>query len=255
MQLMKSASTAALAMAFVTSSALAATTSATLPMRATVLTSATASGCSNNPGPFISLEGSITLGSIDAQLRFSNNRRGTHERTEDITTSVSLLSADPIRFAKQPPEGGVGGNPYVYLQFQDCSTGEAIGDAVRLGRCVQGLSMASVDIPVEALTNATITGGSCENSPGPFISLNGEISLSGICATLIFTNNARFTHVHEEDVTVGLNLVPEGQSIVFAKQPPQGGVGGNPYIFLQFLVDGAPVGGEIYLGRCVQLNN
>ena len=42
-----------------------------------------------------------------------------------------------------------------------------------------------------------------------------------------------------------------GESITFAKQPPRGGVGGNPHIFFQFLDgNGDPYGGEIYLGRC-----
>lgn len=232
----------------------AGTATASFPIQATVTTTATATECSNSPGPFITLDGTISLGDVEARLRFSNNLRGTHQRSEDVVTTVSLLTGGDIRFAKQPSEGGVGGNPYVYLQFSDCSTGDPVGPAVRLGRCVQGLSMVSTDVLVEALANLTVASNSCENSPGPFISLQGELSLSGACATLIFTNNARFTHVHEEDVTVGVTLIPEGQSIVFAKQPPEGGVGGNPHIFVQFLSGGEPVGNEIYLGRCNQLD-
>ena len=245
----------ATATALAAGSAMAAgTASASFPMRATVTTTATASECSNNPGPFISLDGTITLGSIDARLRFSNNLRGTHEHAEDIVTTVSLTAGEPIRFAKQPPEGGVGGNPYIYLQFNDCATGQPTGTAIKLGRCVQGLSIASADILVQALVNATVTSGSCDNAPGPYITLNGELSLGGACATLIFTNNAKFTHVSVEDVTVGVTLIPAGQRISFAKQPPEGGVGGNPHIYLQFFSGGAPIGSEIYLGRCVQLN-
>ena len=226
-----------------------------VPMTASITTTATADGCSNNPGPFISLEGTISLGGLNGQLRFSNNLRGTHERTEDVLVDVQLVSTDPIRFAKQPPEGGVGGNPYIYLQLNDCSTGEALGSAIKLGRCVQGLSITSVDTLLTAAGELSLTSGSCDNNPGPFITLEGELSLGGICGTLIFTNNARFTHVAEADVTVELQILPEGQSIRFAKQPPQGGVGGNPLIFLQLETgSGAPIGGEIALGRCNQMD-
>jgi hypothetical protein len=233
----------------------AVTASSNAPMHVGVKIAPSASQCSNNPGPFISLDGTITLGGLDARLRFSNNLKGTHQHAEDIVTSVELVSDEPIHFAKQPPEGGVGGNPYIWLVFKDCGSG-AEGQSFFLGRCVQGLAPVSADLLVNALANMTITSGDCENAPGPYIRLDGQLSLGGVCATLVFTNNARFTHVHAEDVSVDITLIPAGESIQFAKQPPEGGVGGNPHIFLQF-TDGAgtPIGSEIYLGRCVQLGS
>jgi len=90
---------------------------------------------------------------------------------------------------------------------------------------------------------------------GPNITLEGGLTLGGLAGTLVFTNNNNaFTHVHEEDVTVELELIPEGETIVFPKQPPEGGAGGNPHVFLQFQ-DGAgnPLGDEFYLGRCNKL--
>jgi hypothetical protein len=225
------------------------------PMRATVTAQASAEGCENNPGPFIRLDGTITLGGLDAVLRFTNNARGTHEHQEDITTTVELVSDAPIVFAKQPSRGGVGGNPHVWLQLTDCASDSSLGNALYLGRCVQGLSMVSLDTLVDALASVGVTTGNCSGAGGPNITLSGELSIGGICATLIFTNNAEFTHVHEEDVTVQVTLIPEGQKIVFAKQPPLGGVGGNPYIFLQFLSgDGTAIGQEFYLGRCNKLD-
>ena len=44
------------------------------------------------------------------------------------------------------------------------------------------------------------------------------------------------------------------QSIQFPKQPPLGGVGGNPRIYFQLLDgSGSPLSGAYYLGKCVQL--
>jgi hypothetical protein len=214
----------------------------------------TVEGCRNNPGPYISLTGDISLGGLDARLRFSNNLKGTHQRNEDVTTTISLMSDEPIHFAKQPSRGGVGGNPHIWLLLTD-PDGASLADAIYLGRCVQGFTDEAVDVILPALAEAEVTGGGCSGKGGPDINLEGGLTLGGLDGTLVFTNNNNhFTHVHEEDVTVGLTLIPEGETIVFPKAPPQGGVGGNPHIFLQFLDgDGNPIGDEYYLGRCNKL--
>jgi hypothetical protein len=218
------------------------------------MSTAAAGECSNHPGPYISLDGDITLGSLSAVLRFSNNLKGTHVHEEDVTTSIQLLSEEPIHFAKQPSNGGVGGNPHVWLLLHH-GDGTVIGDPIYLGRCVQGFMDVNLDLLIPALAEAEVISGGCSGRGGPQITLEGGLTLGGLDGTLVFTNNNNaFTHVHAEDVTVGLSLIPEGETITFPKQPPQGGAGGNPHIFLQF-VDGSgnPIGDEFYLGRCSRL--
>lgn len=195
------------------------------------------------------------LGGIDARLIFRNNAKGTHEREEETTVDVVLIpEGETIQFAKQPPLGGVGGNPWIYVQFFD-SSGNALSDEVLLGRCVQGLSTMDIDFSLLTQADAEVSAGSCRNHLGPVITLSGELALEGIEAVLTFRNNAKGTHEHEEEVQVSVVILPAGETISFAKQPPLGGVGGNPHIFLQF-VDGSgqPLGDEFYLGRCVQLS-
>src|SRR5262245_61241262 len=96
------------------------------------------SSLSNHPGPYITMEGELTLGAIDAVLIFRNNEKGTHEREEDITVRCSLSSEQVIRFNKQPPLGGVGGNPFIFLQLFD-DRGDQLTEKVLIGRVVQGL--------------------------------------------------------------------------------------------------------------------
>lgn len=132
---------------------------------------------------------------------------------------------------------------------------EAISNEVLLGRCVQGLDTTTVGLPLPVGASVDVSAGSCTNNPGPFITLGGELTLGGINARLIFRNNVKGTHTRTEDIVADVVILPVGESITFAKQPPQGGVGGNPRIPLQFLDgSGNPLGGEIFLGRCVQLN-
>ena len=228
----------------------------TLPIAAHLDASASADGCENNPGPFITLNGEILLGGVNGRLIFRNNVIGTHERSDDVTVDIGVLSdAQVIQFAKQPPEGGVGGNPWIWIEFFD-SAWKSISSPVLLGRCVQGLTTTNLDFGLLSRADVQVTSsGDCDNSPGPQISLNGALTLTGVNARIYFTNNARGTHLHEESTQVDIVILPAGKSITFAKQPPRGGVGGNPRIYFQFTnPSGAALSGEFYLGRCVQMN-
>src|SRR5262249_40361192 len=103
-----------------------------------------------------------------------------------------------------------------------------------------------------ASVNISATPSGCENHPGPFITLNGEMKLSGIGARIILSNNARGTHTAGADVSADVVLIPAGESIQIAKQPSRGGVGGNPWIYLQFVDgQGGSLGQPQLLGRCV----
>jgi len=232
------------------------TVSATVPMATEVHTDVTTGGCDNSPGPYITLTGEISLGGLGVTLIFRNNFKGTHEHTESTTASIVVLPAgETIQFAKQPPLGGVGGNPFIWIQFTD-ENGNPTSGEIFLGRCVQGFTSADASFFIDALATATIESGSCSNNPGPFITLSGEISLSGINADLIFRNNDNPVggpHQHTESTVVSVVILPAGETIQFAKQPPLGGVGGNPHIWLVFTDEnGNFLSDEIYLGRCVQ---
>jgi len=227
---------------------------ARLPIAGHLDASASAEGCTNNPGPYITLTGELTLGGLNGRLIFRNNVRGTHERIEEATVDIVVLEqGEVIRFAKQPSRGGVGGNPYIWIQFYD-GDWNAISSPTLLGRCVQGLSTTSLDFGLLSNADVKVISGDCDNSGGPNITLSGELRLGGINAKLIFSNNARWTHVRAEDTEVDIVILPAGKSITFAKQPSRGGVGGNPRIYFQFAdPKGRALSNEFYLGRCVQL--
>jgi len=227
---------------------------ATLPIATHVQAQATADGCENNPGPYITLTGEVRMGGINGRLIFRNNEQGTHERSDNVTVDVVILNeGEAIRFAKQPPEGGVGGNPYIWIQFYDGGW-KALSAPTLLGRCVQGLKATSLDFGMLTKAQVRVTTGNCDNSGGPDVTLAGELRLGGINAKLIFTNNERGTHQRDEKTEVSIVILDAGQSITFAKQPPEGGVGGNPHIYFQFTDgQGEPLSDEFYLGRCVQL--
>ena len=208
-------------------------------------------GCQNSPGPQITLGGDIHLGALKARVIFSNNAKGTHTAVVVAQYDVTLMpEGTAITLPKQPVLGGVGGNPYIYLQFND-GKGSDLSEEMFLGRCVQGLHVTT-ELLTEALARATVHAEGCTNHKGPYITLGGDIVLSGLNARLIFRNNVKGTHTAEDARDVSLIL--DGSSITLPKQPVKGGVGGNPLISLQFLDDqDQPIGDPVLLGRCVQL--
>lgn len=106
------------------------------------------------------------------------------------------------------------------------------------------------EMPIKVVLNVNETG--CDNSPGPFITVEGEIALGGLQAQLIFQNNVKGTHRTVQTVGATAVLLPAGGTITIPKQPVLGGVGGNPWIYLQFFNDDGNLTPEILLGRCVQ---
>ena len=65
---------------------------AKLKIPGTARVSALAEGCNNNPGPWITLEGELSLGGLNGRLIFRNNAKGTHERDEDVTVDIVQLN-------------------------------------------------------------------------------------------------------------------------------------------------------------------
>ncbi len=208
-------------------------------------------GCNNSPGPQITLGGEIKMGGVKARVILSNNLKGTHTTVVVDQFDVDLLiDGGSIVLPKQPVLGGVGGNPYIYLQFHD-GKGNNLDDEIFLGRCVQGLGVTA-DLLNQVLTLLNVHADGCSNHPGPYITLDGNIVLSGLHARFIFRNNVKGIHT-AQDVR-DLTLIVEGSKITIPKQPSQGGSGGNPLISIQFLrSNGEVITQPVLLGRCVQL--
>ena len=110
--------------------------------------------------------------------------------------------------------------------------------------CLSGTVSAAVNVqadlpqPASLFVNSDIDG--CDNSKGPYITMSGEMTLGGINGRLIFRNNTKGTHEFGVDTAADVVLLNEGEQIQFAKQPSQGGVGGNPWIYAQFFLSEVP---------------
>src|SRR5437867_8336065 len=138
----------------------------------TIQASALATDCTNNPGPYITLSGTVTMAQVGVQFTFQNNVKGTHTYTATSTQTVTVIPAgSSIQIPKQPVLGGVGGNPYIYLQFVD-NNGNPLTGEYFLGRCVQGLSDTSASFAIPSTITADVSALDCSNKAST-ISLTG----------------------------------------------------------------------------------
>jgi len=252
------ANISALPTAAVTASPLSVTADVMIP--ASVRTNAEMSGCSNSPGPYITLSGEFALGGLGSRLIFRNNAKGTHTYTDESHSDVTVVpNGSAVTIPKQPSLGGVGGNPFIWIQFTDDKDSPISGE-IYLGRCVQGFTAhPAFDFSVLARAFASFEAAGCYNNPGPTITLSGDLLVRpGLNVRLIFRNNDNPVggpHEFDDAKVVRVTLVPPGHDVQFPKQPVLGGVGGNPWIWFQFLSGtGVTLTDEYALGRCVQLN-
>ena len=214
------------------------------------------SDCSNSPGPQITLSGTVSLGGLNVDLIFRNNVKGTHTYVaESRAEVVAVPEGGSLVIPKQPPLGGVGGNPFIWIQFLD-GDGNALGEEIFLGRCVQGSTKVDSDLGALASAIVDFEALDCSNNPGPWITVEGATSFpKGVNAQLIFRNNDNpVGGPHEAIRSAYVSIIPAGLTFSFPKQPVLGGVGGNPLIYTRLeLGDGTALGKEVLLGRCVQL--
>jgi hypothetical protein len=228
----------------------------TFAMPVQVQASVFLSDCQNSPGPQITLEGTSKLGGLNVDLIFRNNVKGTH--TAIVQNSVEVVAIAPggtLEIPKQPVLGGVGGNPFIWIQLLD-SDGNELSGEIFLGRCVQGSFKVDATLPAEVVALANIGALDCSNNQGPYITVDGAASFGkGMNAQFIFRNNDNpVGGPHEAVRSASVVIIPAGQTLVLPKQPVLGGVGGNPLISVLFEQgDGTAIGKEVSLGRCVQL--
>ena len=197
------------------------------------------SGCTNHPGPYIKLGGTFRIGGLDVVLKLDNNvnKPGQHElQTDPVASSLVVSSLTKTTFAKQPPLGGVTGNPAIYVQLLNGST--PVTDPVYVGRC-QGGSKKHINASFSSPSLLQLIASSldCNNGGGNQITFGGDWNgTTGISALITLKGgNGKFT-----DQTVGtVKAELTGAIGPFSKKGSDpNGVTGNPWVSLAPVVDG-----------------
>ncbi|TLZ74181.1 MAG: hypothetical protein E6K08_10420, partial [Methanobacteriota archaeon] len=89
-----------------------------------------------------------------------------------------------------------------------------------------GVQSVSANVPMPVSVHIDAESSSCENSPGPTVTLSGILAVAGLGVQTIFQNNVKGTHMHTEETMATAVLIPAGESLSIPKQPVLGGTGG-----------------------------
>lgn len=225
--------------------------SLSLPVHATA--TAQLSGCNSRDGVTVALNGQIALPSLGARLTFYNNEKGTHDAVVEAQGQASIIpTGATMTIPSQTAQSGVSGQPSVSLQLVE-GGGRPLTSEVELGACGGSLQSLSGDFTLPATVRATVT--SCQNNAGAAVALSGALTIeAAVDARLTLRGDTTGASSSATSGTLQILVVPDEGTVQFAKQPVQGGAGGNPWIYLQFLdATGAPFGQEFLIGRCAQL--
>jgi hypothetical protein len=235
-----------------------------------VTTQVDKSSSCDNTGPHITFKNFLLIGDHWLQFTFQN-AGGNHVANAYAQAVLDLSQAgnngNPF-IPKQPPLGGVGGNPFIY--FADMN-----GVMHYLGRCVQDFG-SGYDNPNSRWTANGSTSGwadftvstfGCSNKGGSSLSFDGTNGEGGASGKLVLTNSFLGDgmpypqHVNNSiAASVDLQFAPPWTGGI-PKQPPLGGAGGNPEIFAAtgnyspWVNDGTYPDPGLFLGKCNQLGS
>jgi hypothetical protein len=237
---------------------LAATTAASpevqqsfsLPVHATG--TAQLSGCNTADGVSVALNGQLALPSLGARLTFYNNEKGTHGAAVEARGEASVIPAGAtMTIPSQSAQSSVSGQPSVSVQLVD-GGGRPLTRETDLGTCRGSLAPLRGDFTLPATIRATVT--SCQNNAGASLALSGALTIdAAVTARVTLREDRPGGSSSATTGTLQFQVVPDQETIQFAKQPVNGGAAGNPWIYLQFLdATGAPFGQEFLIGRCAQ---
>jgi hypothetical protein len=263
--------TLAVVLGFATSARSATDIAADIRMPTRVSATVSASGCNNRGGPRITLSGQIQVGNLTGDVIFKNNEKGTHKQVvSNVITGVVVDFGAGFQIPKQPSRQadylgapcsgvGVGGNPYIWIFLEDAD-GNAT-DPILVGRCVQGLTVnTDFSLLLRGRARGSVDSSGCQNSPGPYIRLTGDLTLSGLRGRVVLTQNPNAPAPHTAVCAATFDIIFEGTAFTICKSPSLNqqacefgpGAGGNPIISVILRSD-ADSSGEIELGRCNQL--
>jgi hypothetical protein len=204
--------------------------------------------CSIENGNYVVTDGALDLGDVTVQFEFRNNEAGTHSASQTATIDLGEIRlTDGLRASAIE-----GDDAYVWMQLLDAQN-RPLSDEVFLGSCGAAEGSVETVAPIAARALVTATTYNCGDGARATLNVASALQLEDMKVRFIFreTDDASDPIVATVDSTTKLSMTSHPQQISLPKQPSRGGVGGNPWIYAQFLDAVArPVGDQLLLGRC-----
>lgn len=193
----------------------------------------------DNTGPHITVRSVTDTGGASLQVTFKNNVKGTH--TVQVVGTSAFTVLEPVSgegsIWKQPPLGGVGGNPFMYIV-------DAGGTWHYIGRCVQDGKIGqldhgrfSADTSVGGFADSTVQALTCSNK-GSSLSIGTTAGAGSVTGYLVFTNSSFDvsvkrdpTHINDDSgIVVSWGFSLNQSQVRKGQQNGVAGPGGNPLV-------------------------
>lgn len=197
--------------------------------------------CSNHQGAYVNFGGSYEVGSINAHVHFKSGKTSVlGSGDSEFVENVEVVPATSGSFNKQPSLGGVGGNPYIWVQINN--------DAwIYAGRCVQGFRMVidrTYQVPSTVSTfNKSMT---CSNTESSMVIDDAQVT-SGSIPMQVMLDSQWTGQMRPSTKAAGVTVTINGSGSFTSGHRPRG-MGGNPDILLGFGTNSAGS-----LGKCKAL--
>ncbi len=94
--------------------------------------------------------------------------------------------------------------------------------ALLCAQAVQADQQVGASFAMPTKVQCVVDESGCDNSPGPVITIGGNLGLGAVKARVIFSNNKKGTHTAEVVATYDVDLILGGDTIEIPKQPVPG---------------------------------
>src|SRR5262245_5387593 len=121
----------------------------------------TATECSAVPGPQVTVQGSVMLPGLKAEVIFTDPSEAPAHGQSTPVTQVVVAENQAAVLREQSVRGPVTNNPYIWLQLTD-EHGKPLSSEIFLGRCDQAQFQAAATLDVPMKTVADVSANACQ---------------------------------------------------------------------------------------------
>ena len=201
-------------------------------------------------GPIISMQASLVLPGLQARITFRDRPEGGERMAHEVAMQIPLVLPGERLHRPGQTVRGAPRRPLMTLRLFD-REGRPLNEETSIGECVDGSRQVDVSFVADVNAVAWLAAQGWSGHGGPRLRLNGKLVYTrGVTVRLGFSPPRERGRIEEGAAEVP--LVHPGTMFFFPERVVEGGLPGDPWIWLMFFdQSGGPIGREQLIGHCV----
>jgi hypothetical protein len=227
---------------------------AELSLPVQLVTTSASTLCRSAAGATITFGGSVEVQGAGVRLVLTNNAQFTHETSIDVASELAVV---PATFTIDVPSSSISSSSSttrtIWIEIVD-DQGSVLAGPVLVASCADPSRTVSTSLalPAELIVHDASTTDCVNHAPGATVMLDGALRLSALSARLLFADGDDLATAHVVELPVTAAVIVASRDIAIPKQPVHGGVGGNPWIYVEPIdAAGHALAEPTLIGRCV----